>query len=59
MTRHSPQIEQRELVFLDKQLRPFIEYRYNPFFLEGSLHVGLMYFPKISRKLRYDCPAYN
>lgn len=47
------------LVFLDKQLRPFIEYRYNPFFLEGSLHVGLMYFPKISRKLRYDCPTYN
>ena len=46
------------LVFLDKQLRPFVEYRYNPFFLEGSVHVGLMYFPEFIKRNRYTCPAY-
>lgn len=46
------------LVFLDKQLRPFAEYRYNPFFLEGSVHVGLMYFPKFRSRNRTTCPAY-
>ncbi len=47
------------LVFLDKQLRPFVEYRYNPIFLEGSIHVGLMFFPKIRGTDRTHCPAYN
>lgn len=47
------------LMFLDKQLRPFIEYRYNPFYLEGSLHVGLLYFPNFTPRNRYDCPAYQ
>lgn len=46
------------LVFLDKQWRPFAEYRYNPIFLEGSVHVGLMYFPKFKSRNRTTCPAY-
>jgi hypothetical protein len=46
------------LVFLDKQWRPFAEYRYNPIFLEGSVHVGLMYFPKWRSSNRENCPAY-
>ncbi len=46
------------LVFLDKQIRPFVEYRYNPIFLEGSIHVGLMYFPDFFQRNRDTCPAY-
>ncbi len=46
------------LVFLDKQWRPFAEYRYNPIFLEGSVHAGLMYFPKWKSRNRENCPAY-
>ena len=46
------------LVFLDKQVRPFAEYRYNPIFLEGSVHIGLMYFPNFRSRNRTTCPAY-
>ena len=46
------------LVFLDKQVRPFAEYRYNPIYLEGSVVVGIMYFPSFYIRNRTTCPAY-
>lgn len=45
-------------VFLDKQWRPFVEFRYNPFYLEGAVHVGVMFFPNLQGRNRYECPAY-
>ena len=38
-----------------RQLRPFVEYRYNPVWQEGSVHVGLIYFPVTGHT---TCPAY-
>ena len=38
------------------KFRPFAEYRYNPVWLEGSIHVGLMYYPERRRTI---CPAYQ
>ncbi len=43
----------------EKQFRPFAEYRYNPVWLEGSIHVGLMYYPDWMRGSRSSCPAYQ
>lgn len=45
-------------VFLDKKWRPFAEFRYNPFYLEGAVHVGIMFFPNLKGRNRYECPAY-
>jgi hypothetical protein len=45
-------------VFLDKKWRPFLEFRYNPMYLEGAIHIGIMYFPNFKGRNRYDCPAY-
>ena len=45
------------VVFLDKKWRPFAEFRYNPFYLEGAVHVGIMFFPNFQRRGN-DCPAY-
>jgi len=42
-----------------KKFRPFIEYRYNPVWLEGSIHVGLMYYPEIRKRNKETCPAYQ
>lgn len=46
------------LVFLDKQVRPFVEYRYNPIYLESRVEVGVMYFPRWVKRNRTTCPAY-
>lgn len=42
-----------------KKFRPFIEYRYNPLWLEGSIHVGLMFYPERIGKSKGSCPAYR
>lgn len=43
----------------DGKFRPFAEYRYNPVWLEGSIHVGLMYYPDWMHGSRSSCPAYQ
>ena len=51
------------MAYGDGKWRPFAEYRYNPVWKEGSVHVGLMYFMKWSgkskNKSKGDCPAYQ
>lgn len=39
------------------KIRPFLEYRYNPVWLEGSVHLGLTYFPDWGGR-KTICPAY-
>lgn len=47
------------MAYGDGKFRPFAEYRYNPMWLEGSIHVGLMYYPKWLSRSRSSCPAYQ
>ncbi len=47
------------MAYGDGKFHPFAEYRYNPVWLEGSIHVGLMYYPEWMGGSRTSCPAYQ
>jgi hypothetical protein len=47
------------MAYGDGKFRPFAEYWYNPLWLEGSLHVGLMYYPEWGGRSKTNCPAYQ
>ncbi|MDQ3193139.1 MAG: hypothetical protein M3Q58_16265 [Bacteroidota bacterium] len=47
------------MLFGKKCFRPFLEQRYNPLFMEGSFHIGFLWFPGCSSGRSYTCPAYN
>jgi hypothetical protein len=47
------------MAYGDGKFRPFAEYWYNPIWKEGSVHVGLMYYPEWNGRNKGDCPAYR
>jgi hypothetical protein len=47
------------MAYGDGKFRPFAEYRYTPLWKEGTIHVGIMYYPEWLGRSRSSCPAYQ